>query len=268
MSRFVRNLKENLARQVKESGILPSYRVRERLARVYLHGEGLEIGALHLPLQVPSGVRVRYVDLASRAENIRRHPELPGDRIVETDHIGDGFELSAVEQCSNDFVIANHVLEHAPNPFQVLLNWGRVLKPGGVLFVSIPLAGKCFDNGRPITVLEHMIEDYHNCRSGNSSAFEISSRDHYREWLSISEPAIRRASGEQVVQKSPEQLEAEVNSFIVMSKEIHFHTFTKESFQQFLEYFVRYLDRSYILKELSSSRGNRECVAILQKIIG
>lgn len=265
MNRFVRNLKETLAHQIKQSGILPSYKVREKLARIYLHGEGLEIGALHLPLKVPPGALVRYVDLATRAENIRRHPELPGDRIVETDYVDDGFKLSLFDKCSADFLIANHVLEHAPNPFQVLMNWGRVLKPGGILFVSIPLAEKCFDNGRPIAALEHLIEDYQNCLSGNSSAFEISNRTHYMEWLTISEPAILRARGERFGQKSLEQLNAEVNSLSSQSREIHFHTFSKESFQLFLEYFVQHLNRSYTLKELRSSRGNRECVAILQK---
>jgi len=267
MSSIVRNLKEVIARRVKESGILPSYRVREKLAGIYLRGEGVEIGALHLPLRVPPNVRVRYVDLASREENIRRHPDLPGDRIVETDHVDDGFELSIVGQCSNDFVIANHVLEHAPNPFQVLLNWCRVLKPGGVLFISIPLAEKCFDRGRPITTLQHLLEDFRNCRDGNIGAFEDSNRNHYREWLSISEPAILRARGEQVGRKTPAQLEAEVDSFSVQSKEIHFHTFSKDSFRLFLEYFVQHVDPSYVLKELCASRGNRECVAILQKLI-
>jgi len=266
MSDFIRKLKGILVRQIKESGIFPSYMVREKLARNYLHGEGLEIGALHLPLRVPSYARVRYVDLVSRDENIKRYPELPGESIVETDYIDDGFELSALEECSNDFVIANHVLEHSPNPFQVLLNWGRVLKPGGILFVTIPLAEMCFDKGRPITILEHLIEDYQNCNSGNSRAFEIANRIHYKEWLTVSEPAILSARGEQTKFKTQEQLDSEVDSFSSMSKEIHFHTFSKESFQLFLEYHVQHINSSYILKELCSSRGNRECIAIIQKI--
>ena len=34
---------------------------RRRLTK-WLHGEGIEIGALHNPLEVPAGARVTYVD--------------------------------------------------------------------------------------------------------------------------------------------------------------------------------------------------------------
>ncbi|MSN24621.1 MAG: methyltransferase domain-containing protein [Geobacter sp.] len=266
MGKKFKNLKAAIIWRIKESGLLPSYKVRENLAKAYLRGEGVEIGALHLPLKVPGEARVRYVDLASRADNISRHPELPADKIVETDFVDDGFELAAMEQASHDFLIANHVLEHTPNPLQVLINWGRVLKPGGILFVSIPLAEKCFDKGRPITTLEHLIVDYEQCRSENRAAMELSNKEHYREWLSISTPAFLRERGQRAEYLDQAQLNAEVETFSSKSTEIHFHTFSKESFQKLLEYFVLHVDRSFVLKELRSSRGNRESVAVLQKI--
>src|SRR3954454_1680866 len=47
-------------------------RSRRRLARRFLSGDGLEIGALTLPMWMPPGARVRYVDrkplVALRAE--------------------------------------------------------------------------------------------------------------------------------------------------------------------------------------------------------
>lgn len=267
MSRFIRAIREAAARQIKESGLLPSYRVRERLAERYLKGSGLEIGALHLPLQVPNGTNVRYVDLVSREENIRRHPDLPGDRIVHSDYIDDGFTLNTVEPCSQDFLIANHVLEHSPNPFQALINWGQVLKPGGVLLISVPLAEKCFDRGRNITTTEHLLEDFIHCYNGAFSAFAAANREHYREWLTISEPRIRQSKGEAYRTWTPEQLESEIDRLSSRTTEIHFHTFTKETFKQFLDYFIQTIDQAdYELKELCSSRGNRECVAIIQKM--
>jgi SAM-dependent methyltransferase len=39
---------------------------------------------------------------------------------------------------SFDRVIATHVLEHLPEPHRVLLEWARVLKPGGVLSLVLP----------------------------------------------------------------------------------------------------------------------------------
>lgn len=265
MKRFVRLARETVVRRIKDSGLLPSYRVRENLAKKYLGGCGLEIGALHLPLAVPTGVTVRYVDLATREEQIRLHPELPADRIVHTDYVDDGFALRTIEPASQDFVIANHVLEHSPNPLQVLMNWGRVVKPGGILFISTPLADKCFDKGRSITSIEHLIEDYRLCGSGNTSAYALANREHYREWLTVSEPAIRRSRGEEVKPLSPEQLECDIDSFSSRSTEIHFHTFTQQSFMQMLEYFVHTLVPAAELREVRSSRGARECVAIVQK---
>jgi len=55
---------------------------RRRLARLYLHGSGIEIGALHMPLWIPPGVTVRYVDRLD-LDGLRGHyPELAGERLV------------------------------------------------------------------------------------------------------------------------------------------------------------------------------------------
>lgn len=42
------------------------------------------------------------------------------------------------EDDSFDRLIATHVLEHIPSPHKVLLEWARVVKPGGVLSLIIP----------------------------------------------------------------------------------------------------------------------------------
>ncbi|MCP6623602.1 class I SAM-dependent methyltransferase, partial [Klebsiella pneumoniae] len=78
-----------------------------------------------------------------REENIRKFPELDAASIVPTDYLEDGFTLASIPDCSQDFVIANHVLEHASNPLQVLSNWARVLRPGGTLFITVPIGSRC-----------------------------------------------------------------------------------------------------------------------------
>ena len=95
---------------------------RERLARKWLNGTGLEIGALHKPLKVSETVTALYVDRVTRERSIEKFPELPAMDIVPVAIIDDGFELSSIEDDSYDFVVANHVLEHSPNPIQVLAN--------------------------------------------------------------------------------------------------------------------------------------------------
>lgn len=54
-----------------------------------------------------------------------------------TTEIQDATSLN-YEDNSFDRVIATHVLEHLPAPHEVLQEWARVLKPGGVLSLVLP----------------------------------------------------------------------------------------------------------------------------------
>ncbi len=49
-------------------------------------------------------------------------------------------DLNMIETASVDLIYACHVLEHLPRPrtFSTLLEWNRLLKPGGVLRVAVP----------------------------------------------------------------------------------------------------------------------------------
>lgn len=251
---------------LNESGLLPSYKVREKLAARHLKGAGLEIGALHLPLKVPAGVSVKYVDLSSREENISRFPELNAERIVVTDYLENGFELSGIPDNSQDFIIANHVLEHASNPFQVLLNWGRILKGGGRVFVTVPLVEKCFDRGRALTPLAHFDNDYRLCREGKFEEFTRCNSLHYREWLTISEPNIMSDRGLDSQPLPEGDMDKRIIELLDSSAEIHFHTFSEVSFAAFLNHFALHIDNSFELLEITKSRGGGECVAILGKL--
>lgn len=93
--------------------------VREDLARQYLRGDGIEIGALHRPLRVPPGVRVRYVDLADRDALLQMYTSATygnPEWVVETDVVDDCERLGSFADGSLDFVIANHIIEHTEDP--------------------------------------------------------------------------------------------------------------------------------------------------------
>ncbi len=49
-------------KEVGSSEATPPTGIRDLVARLYIAGEGLEIGALNGPLPLPEGVHVRYVD--------------------------------------------------------------------------------------------------------------------------------------------------------------------------------------------------------------
>ena len=84
--------------------------------------------------------KVTYVDHLSREDLLRAADGVYGraSAVVETDVIDDGAGLGGFGDESLDFVIANHVLEHIEDPIAALSNWARVLRPDGVLFLTLP----------------------------------------------------------------------------------------------------------------------------------
>src|ERR671911_993524 len=80
---------------------------RRRLS-AWLRGDGIEIGALNAPLGLHREARVRYVDRLSVDEQRQQYPELAEGLLAPVDVIGRADELSAFDDSSLDFVIANH----------------------------------------------------------------------------------------------------------------------------------------------------------------
>ena len=76
--------------------------------------------------------------------------------------IGEASDLSDVKDGSYDFVLSCHSLEHVANPIKALKNWHRVLRTHGRLVLVLPNKEFTFDHNRPITSLEHLMEDYNN----------------------------------------------------------------------------------------------------------
>jgi SAM-dependent methyltransferase len=154
---------------------------RGGVARRFLRGDGIEIGALHRPMRVPRSARVRYVDVMSRQELLAIHSGplyVNPSWVREPDVVDDGERLASFADASVDFVIANHMLEHAEDPIGALGNFARVLRPGGVMFIALPDARRTFDALRERTSVEHLLRD-HSLGPGVSRAM------HYREWAFV-----------------------------------------------------------------------------------
>lgn len=254
-----------LTTYLSRSGLLPTYFIRHRLAARYLHGSGLEIGALDHPLRVPMGVQVTYVDYLTKEENLRRYSELDQSRLVEPHLLEDGFSLSSVPAASQDFLIANHVLEHATNPIQALLNWERILKTGGIMFLSVPNGERCFDKDRPATTIEHLQADYDAVTSGDTALFARMNLEHYRQWLEYSIPTIHRSMGIALPALTDAEKESRAEAMYLDQEEIHYHVFSRNSLSDFLEYVTaRYLAGMKVVQFASSITG-AEFIVILQK---
>jgi SAM-dependent methyltransferase len=206
---FTRRARRGLRDWIARSGPPHYTATREDLSFRYLRGDGIEIGALCAPLRVPSSAHVRYVDHAGYDELRALYPE--HDWIVVPDVIDDGERLGKFGDESLDFVIANHMLEHVEDPIEALRHFLRVLRPGGVLFLTLPDSRRTFDGRRARTTVEHLLRDH---REGP----EVSRHEHYEEWARI-------------VDCVPEdQVRAAVERFAAESARHHFHVWELETF--------------------------------------
>ena len=75
-------------------------------------------------------------------------------------YILEASNLAAIDDCSYDFVLSSHVLEHCANPLKVLHEWSRVLRENGTLLIVLPHKDGTFDHRRPVTELYHLIDDH------------------------------------------------------------------------------------------------------------
>ena len=173
--------------------------VREDLARRYLKGDGIEIGAASLPLRVPPGVRVRYVDNLDRDALIARSGDgflgsgIELAAIPEVDVIDDAQTLGTFADESLDFIVASHVLEHLEDPIGALKNFARAIRHGGIIFLILPDARRTFDYLRERTTIGHLLRDH-------QEGPHTSRMHHYAEWAEyiegIGPPGIPQRSAE------------------------------------------------------------------------
>jgi predicted SAM-dependent methyltransferase len=126
----------------------------------HVRGEGLEIGALQDPMPLPTARKVRYVDIADTATLRRIHPRKARRHMVDVDIVDDGERLGTFGDASQDFVVANHFLEHCEDVIGTIRNLLRVVRPGGVVYLSVPDKRHTFDVGRAATTYEHHVRDH------------------------------------------------------------------------------------------------------------
>jgi predicted SAM-dependent methyltransferase len=173
----------------------------------------------------------------------RQYEELAGYRLVETDIIDNGEELTTIEDHSQDFVIANHFLEHCQNPIRTVQNLLRVLKPAGVLYLAIPDKRFTFDVDRPCTTVEHVTRDF-----VDGPAW--SKHQHFEEWSRL----VNKVSDEA-------RLAEDVRRLIKIDYSIHFHVWSAPELLELVSALGRFA--SFELELLV--RNGPETILILRK---
>jgi predicted SAM-dependent methyltransferase len=174
----------------------------------------------------------------------QRNPDLAAYKIVEPAILDNGEVLSSIADCSQDFLISNHFIEHCQDPIGAFINWLRVVKPGGILFLAVPDMRFTFDRIREPTPIEHLLRDH---AEGPSQ----SRRQHYREWT-ILDPSY-----------SEDKVESMIAHYEAINADIHFHAWTQTEIYEFMITLKKEfkLDFDIVL----SMHNDHEVVFILKK---
>lgn len=218
---------------------------RREIAYRYLKGQGIEIGALAKPLPVPRRVQVKYLDRFPVAYLRQQYPELAKQKIIAPDILDDGETFSSVKDQSQDFIIANHFIEHCQDPLRALLNMFRVLKNEGILYLSIPDKRFTFDKDRPATSLEHIKKDYF---AGPAWSRQAAFEEYVRK-----------------VDKCTDELQAQqrIAHYLKINYAIHFHTFTDLEVLELITVLQKELAVPCLLELILKS--DHEIIVILRK---
>ena len=220
--------------------------------RHFIAGNGIEVGALHAPLDVSDLpiTSIRYVDRWSQAELRKRYPELKDMVLTPVDIMDDGEHLDKIANGSLDFIIGNHFIEHTRDPMGTIYRWLTKLKPEGIIFLTVPDKHYTFDVDRELTQIQHLVDDFQTTPAARPDC----DRQHFVEWATY------------VDKIAPAEVEDRVNLLVSLDYSIHFHTFTLQSFLGMLDHLRRCSDARFELKACADViEGSHEFCIVLSR---
>jgi SAM-dependent methyltransferase len=127
-------------------------------------------------------------------------------------YIGEAADLSFIAAGKYDFLISSNCLEHLANPLKAIGEWLRVLTADGALLIVVPHRDKFFDHRRPVTRLEHLLEDEKN-NTGEDD------KTHLQEILDLHDLTLDPPAG------TPEQFKARCGKNLE-NRCMHHHVFS------------------------------------------
>lgn len=209
--------------------------LRTLLSR-HLFGSGVELGPGHQPFPVPfDGVKVTYVDRWLPDQNRHLFPELGDAEYPVPDIVAnlDVDKLRALDDDSQDFVIASHILEHLADPIGMVDEIHRVLRPGGVALILLPDRRRTFDRHRHPTSLWHLVAEF------EAEVTEVDD-EHIVEFIRGTQPEAEVAAFDEA---DP----TERTKLIDLHRErsIHVHCWTADEFTQVIAYTIGRLGHTW-----------------------
>lgn len=216
-------------------------RDRKTIVRSFVDSNkpGLEIGPSHSPICPKSqGYPVEIVDHTS-TEGLRAKYADHGidlDVIEAVDHVWRGESYAELTGKRNHYgwIVASHMIEHAPDLIAFLQNCEEVLSDDGVLILTVPDKRFCFDHLRRTTSLAAVIDAHEDKRSRHSIGSAV---DYYLNvcrlapnatWAEASNQTLSFIHGMPEVEQSTADLRA--GEFV----DLHAWCFTPSSFRLIL----------------------------------
>lgn len=132
--RIEQDLSHSHERRYLSPALYTQYQIALPLAKRYVHGEMIDLGCGRMPFrELLAGQVSTYHSLDFQSQS------------GEVTFIGDIQEMTMISTARYDSAICLEVLEHVPHPFQAALEIHRILKPGGLLVISVPHLSRLHD---------------------------------------------------------------------------------------------------------------------------
>lgn len=137
-------------------------------------------------------------------------------------YIREASNLAGIENEKYDFLLSSHCLEHCANAVKTLKEWIRVVKSGGYLLIILPNKEGTFDHNRPLTTMNHFIDDERNNVGENDMT-------HFDEIMEFHDLSMDKLAGtkENFIERSKHNFE---------NRCLHQHTFNSENFKELINY--------------------------------
>jgi SAM-dependent methyltransferase len=133
-------------------------------------------------------------------------------------YICDASDLSRIPDETYDFVMSSHVIEHIANPIRALKEWRRILKPDGAAIFVVPHRDYGFDHRRPLTTLQHMLDDYERSIGDDDQT-------HLQETIDLVDYSMIPFDRDKVLALGRD---------VLNTRSLHHHTFTEDNFSSLL----------------------------------
>lgn len=217
LSRRSRTIATALRTPPKVTSIASETPIPDYLAHTFLTGIGLEIHALHHHVASPPKIVLRQVNRPPNCTSITGTEPGDAEAFAEVASLDDVEMLSKVTAGAQDFVMVNSFLEHCEDPIGLLKNLRRILRPTGVLMLTVGDARQTVDRDRPLTPIGHLYADHWYGPT-------CSRRQHLEEWVWL----VHKAA-------TSEEAEHQIAYLDTLRYSIHFHVWSPANWLEFVQ---------------------------------